>query len=734
MEVMTMGISYQQNEKSFILQSKSSTYIMRITKDKYLEHVYYGDKIEKPVICAITKSTGRASFHANPDEDETFSLDTMPSEYPAYGHTDLRMPAYQLQLENGTRITDLTYQSYEIKKGKPRLSGLPSLSAEEEEAETLYITLVDELIKLKIILAYSVFNKEDVIARSVKLINEGTEKLRILRALSMSIDFDHYNYDLLTLSGSWTRERHMVRRPLVHGTQSIESRRGASGHSENPFIALLGKNTTENSGEVYGFSFVYSGNFLALVDVDQYSTTRVAMGINPFDFSWLLQPEEEFITPETVMVYSNQGLGAMSRTYHRIYRNNLMKSKFKNSERPIVINNWEATYFNFNSEKIKEIAKQASELGIEMMVLDDGWFGKRDSDNCSLGDWYVDVKKLPKGLKDLTDAVNSYGMKFGLWFEPEMVSPDSDLYRAHPDWCIHVPDRHRSLARKQLILDYSREEVREAVITMLTDVLSSASISYVKWDMNRNMTEIGSEKLTKERQQETAHRYMLGLYQVMDIITDRFPDILFESCSGGGGRFDPGILYYMPQNWTSDDTDAAERLKIQFGTSIVYPVCAMTAHVSAVPNHQTGRITSMDFRHSVAMAGNFGYELDVTKFSEEEKQFIREQVTIYKSIRRLVQYGDLYRLLSPFEGNDTSFLYVSQDKKEAVLFIYRERAVPNGPLYRFRLDGLDKNYQYRIDNGDLIISGEQLMKYGLNRPKELDWGDYNGKMIQLKAE
>lgn len=728
-----MGIVYMEQDKSFVLQGKDSTYILRVCKDKYLEHVYYGNKITHPVVSQLVKSSGRGSFNANPDEDEAFSLDTMPAEYPAYGNTDLRMPAYMIQLENGTRITDLTYEAYEIVKGKPKLSGLPSLTAEERAAETLYITLVDPLIQLKVILSYTVFAKENVIARSVRFVNEGTTTLRILRALSMSIDFDHFNYDMLSLSGSWARERHMVRRPLVHGTQSIESRRGASGHSENPFLALMDRNATEKDGEVYGFSFVYSGNFLASAEVDQYGTTRVAMGINPFDFAWKLTPMEEFVTPEVVMVYSNRGLGEMSRTYHRIYRNYLMKSCYKNSERPIVINNWEATYFDFNEDKIKEIAKQASELGIELMVLDDGWFGKRDSDNCSLGDWYVDEKKLPNGLKSLTEAVNSYGMQFGLWFEPEMVSPDSDLYRAHPDWCIHVPDRHRSLGRKQLILDYARADVREAILAMLTKVLKSAPISYVKWDMNRNMSEIGSVLLEADRQQETAHRYILGVYEVMDQITDRFPNILFESCSGGGGRFDPGILYYMPQNWSSDDTDGVERLKIQYGTSIVYPVSAMTAHVSAVPNHQTGRSTSLDFRHAVAMAGNFGYELDVTKFTMEERTYIQEQVALYKSVRKLIQFGDLYRIRSPFDGDYTSFLYVAEDKREAVLFLYRVLNVPNGPLFRMRLDGLDSSLNYRIDESDVILSGEQLLHYGINEPKELTWGDCNGKMLRIRA-
>jgi alpha-galactosidase len=729
-----MGIYYNAEEKSFLLQTKSSTYILRIRKDKYLEHLYYGNKIEEPVISELCKSSFRPSFSANPDEDASFSLDNMPSEYPAYGNTDLRQPAYQLQLENGTRITDLSYQSFEIVRGKQVNKGLPGLQAGDEEAETLRILLVDELIHLKVILSYSVLQGEDVIVRSVRFMNEGTTKLKLLRALSMSMDFDHHQYDLLSLSGSWSRERHIVRRPLTNGTQSVESRRGASGHSENPFIALLEPGAGEENGEVFGFSLIYSGNFLAAAEVEQYGTTRVLLGINPFDFSWTLLPGEEFITPEAVLVHSSEGLGGMSRTYHRIYRKYLGKSRYIDEERPVLINNWEATYFNFNEEKLKEIAKQAAELGIELMVLDDGWFGKRNDDHSSLGDWYVNQEKLPNGLRGLSETFHRYGMKFGLWFEPEMVSLDSGLYRAHPDWCLHVPDRSRSQGRWQLILDYSREDVREAVIGMLSDILGNSGISYVKWDMNRNMTEIGSALLPEERQQETAHRYILGVYQVMETITERFPEILFESCSGGGGRFDPGILYYMPQNWTSDDTDAVERLKIQYGTSLVYPVSAMTAHVSAVPNHQTGRSTPLSFRHAVAMAGNFGYELDVTRLSEEEKQYISDQIATYKSIRRLVQFGDLYRLMSPFEGNYTSFLFVSEDKKEAVLFLYRILNTPNGPLFRMKLGGLNPGYHYRLVGTDRRISGAQLMNYGINEPKELTWGDYNSCLFHLKAE
>ncbi|WP_330588056.1 alpha-galactosidase [Anaerocolumna sedimenticola] len=458
------------------------------------------------------------------------------------------------------------------------------------------------------------------------------------------------------------------------------------------------------------------------------------MGINPFDFNWLLDQGGEFQTPEVVMVYSGNGLGEMSRTYHKLYRNRLARGKHRNAIRPIVINNWEATYFDFNEEKLKALAKDASQLGIELLVLDDGWFGKRNSDNSSLGDWFVNKEKLPGGLKSLADAVNEYGMGFGLWFEPEMISPDSDLYRTHPDWCIHVPDRQRSLGRNQLILDLTRSDVQDAVIKMISDVLSSANITYVKWDMNRNMSEIGSDLLPPERQMETAHRYILGLYRILESITERFPEILFESCSGGGGRFDPGILYYMPQNWTSDDTDGVERLKIQFGTSIIYPCSVMTAHVSAAPNHQTGRSTSMEFRGDVAMAGNFGYELDVTKMTEEEKEVIKEQVKTYKEIRQLVQYGDFYRLLSPFDGNVTAWMYVSEDKKDAVVFFYKILTTPNDALYHFQLTGLKEDVDYTVNGDDTVISGAQLMNYGLNVPTQLGWGDFKSKRYRLKMK
>ncbi len=730
-----MSIQFEEKTSSFILQTEKSTYIMQIQRQKFLSHVYWGGKILNPNVEAMVKAAGRASFSATTDGDSQFSLDAMPNEYPAYGNSDLRMPAYQVQLENGSRITDFAYEGYEIVKGKPALKGLPSVYAEGgEEAVTLLITLKDALTGLKLILSYTVMKGFDAILRSAHFLNEGKKSLKLLRALSMSMDFDSYDFDMITLSGSWARERHEVRRALVNGTQSIESRRGASGHSENPFMALVSKNAGEDRGEAYGFSLIYSGNFLASVEVDQYKTARVAMGINPFDFSWTLEPGEEFYTPEAVMVYSNAGIGEMSRTYHRLYRSRLARGKYKYAERPVVINNWEATYFDFNEEKLRELAKEAAALGIELLVLDDGWFGKRNSDTSSLGDWFVNEEKLPGGLKGLADAVKEEGMKFGLWFEPEMVSPDSRLYEAHPDWCLHVPDRFRNLGRNQLILDFSREDVQEAIITMLSDILGSADISYVKWDMNRNITDIGSELLPADRQKETAHRYILGVYRVMEEITAKFPQVLFESCSGGGGRFDPGILYYMPQNWTSDDTDAVERLKIQYGTSLVYPASAMTAHVSAVPNHQTGRVTSLEFRGDVAMAGNFGYELDAAKLSGEEKETVKAQISAYKRLRKLIQYGDFYRLLSPFEGNHTAWMFVSEDKKEAVVFFYRVLNTPNDALYRFSLAGLSEELAYELEGTDSVLSGSQLMNYGLNVPAELTWGDFRSKMFILKAK
>lgn len=731
-----MGITYNEENKLFHLHAGDTSYIMQVVKDGYLAHLYWGKKIRNVNEKDMLVYRGRTSFSANPDDkDKMFSLDTLPQEYPAYGNTDFRTPAYQLQLENGSTITDLRYESYTIFKGKPKLNGLPATYVEDEdEAETLEIVLTDILIGLRVHLLYTVFEKYNVITRSARFVNEGNSKLKLLRGLSMSVDFTRDDFDFLHLNGSWARERHIIREKLTPGMHTIESRRGASSHEHNPFIAIISQDCTEEQGEAYGLSLVYSGNFLAQAEINMYKSTRVSLGINPFDFSWLLEPTQDFQTPEVVMVYSSEGLGAMSRTYHKLYRTRLCRGSYRDKTRPILINNWEATYFDFDEEKLIDIAKEGKKLGIELFVLDDGWFGKRNSDDCSLGDWVVDKNKLPEGLKSLGDKINNLNMKFGLWFEPEMVSPDSNLYRDHPDWCLHVPERTRSTARTQLILDLSREDVCDYIIKALSQVLSSAPISYVKWDMNRNMTEVGSKLLSADRQRETAHRYILGLYKVMDKLTNEFTDILFEGCSGGGGRFDPGILYYMPQIWTSDDSDAVERLKIQYGTSILYPASTMGAHVSAIPNHQVGRNTPLKMRGDVAMSGNFGYELDLTKFTGEEKEEVKEQIRLYKELRTLIQFGDMFRLISPFEGkvNETAWMYVSEDKNEAVVAYFRILAEADAPVRKLRLTGLDPNKDYIVSECEGIFGGDELMYSGITIP--FLFGDYQSVVWRIKSK
>jgi alpha-galactosidase len=730
-----MEIFYNEQQGIFHLQSKDTSYIIQLVNG-YPAHAYWGKRLgQQGDLTGLIRTVERCSFIPNTDpEERSLSLDTLPQEYPQYGSSDFRNPAYQVQLEDGTRITELKYRAHRIFAGKPALEGLPSVYVQEgDDAETLELELVDAYSGLAVLLRYTVFGAFNAVARSVCFCNEGTRPFRLLKALSASVDFQEAGYDWLCLHGSWARERHMERRPVGHGGTVAESRRGSSSHQMNPFAALLRPDAGEDHGEVFGFSLVYSGSFEAKAEVDQFDHTRVSIGIQSFDFAWLLQPGESFRTPEAVMVYSSNGLGDMSRTYHKLYRTRLCRGVHRDRVRPILVNNWEATYFQFNAEKIEAIAEAASKLGIELFVLDDGWFGKRDDDTTSLGDWTVDKNKLPQGLGDLARRVNDKGLQFGLWFEPEMISPDSELYRKHPDWCLHVPGRRRTEGRKQLILDLSRQEVREYLFETLSGILSSASISYVKWDMNRNMTEIGSAALSGDRQAETGHRYILGLYELLERLTARFPSILFESCSGGGGRFDPGMLYYMPQTWTSDDTDAIERLKIQYGTSLVYPISTMGAHVSAVPNHQVGRVTPLQTRGDVAMSGNFGYELDLTLFTEEEKTAVRKQVEAYKEIRSLVQQGDFYRLKSPFEGmgNETAWMFVAEDRKEALVFYFQVLAEPNAPLRRLKLKGLNPEWVYRLEGLELSLGGDRLMQAGIHLPVLAH--DYASKWWRVRA-
>lgn len=713
-----MSIHFHEDLGIFHLQSDRSSYVIELVRGVYPAHAYWGRRIRDNRVLGLLERRGRASFSPTPfREDASFSLDSLPQEYPGYGSGDFRQPAYQVQLANGTTVTEAEYVRHRIYSGKPKLEGLPAVYTEQDdEADTLELELFDRVSGLTIYLSYTVMKAFDAISRSVSFRNDSKENMTLLRAMSASVDMDHSRYDLLHLHGAWARERHVQRRRLSPGMQGIESRRGSSSHNHNPFLALLSEGAGEEFGEVYGFSLVYSGSFSAQVEVDQYDTTRVTMGLNPFDFTWLLEPGQSFQTPEAVMVFSAEGLGGMSRRYHKMYRTRLCRGQFRDATRPVLVNNWEATYFNFNADKIEQIASAGRDLGIELFVLDDGWFGKRNDDTTSLGDWVVDKNKLPDGLEDLVKRVRGLDMQFGLWFEPEMISPDSDLYRQHPDWCLHVEGRRRTEGRQQLILDFSRQEVGDAVADMVRGILKSAPITYVKWDMNRNMTEIGSAALPPERQRETAHRYMLGLYRVMEQLTTEFPHILFESCSGGGGRYDPGMLYYMPQTWTSDNSDAVSRLKIQYGTSLVYPLSSMGAHVSAVPNHQVHRNTSLRTRGHAAMSGNFGYELDLTAFSEQEKEEVREQVKLYKEIRHLVQFGDFYRLRNPFEGNEAAWTIVSEDRSEAVLYYFRILSEANEPIRWLRTMGLDPEGDYKCLEDGNIYGGDRLMNAGLAVP------------------
>lgn len=726
-----MSIRFIEKDKVFKLDSKDTSYIIAIVdEEQFVGHVYFGKKILDENVNYLLRIDEPPYVPSKNNRDRVSFYDSFPMEYSTHGIGDFRESCLQVRDSKGHTACKLQYISHEIFKGKKELKGLPATFGDENECTTLEITCLDKDLNLEVVLVYTTFENLDVITRSVRVKNCAKDSITLTKVLSTCVDFDGINYDMISLHGSWARERHISRKKISYGKQAVSSNRGESSHQDNPFIALLDNNATDESGNVYGFNFVYSGNFFTQIEGCQFDTTRVVMGINPEDFAWVLEEGQEFITPEVVMVYSNEGIGKMTRTFHDLYRNNLIRGKYKDKKRPILINNWEATYFDFNNEKIKEIAKESSKLGIELFVLDDGWFGERNNDDCSLGDWFVNEEKLKGGLNSLATDINKMGMQFGLWFEPEMISPKSKLYEEHPDWCIHIDGRIRSEARKQLILDLSRDEVCEAVIKMITDVLKSAPISYVKWDMNRNMTEIGSTAWPAKKQKEIAHRYMLGLYKILENITSNFPNILFESCSGGGGRFDGGMLYYMPQTWTSDDTDAIERLMIQEGTSLVYPTSSMGSHVSAVPNHQVHRSTPLNTRGVVAMAGSFGYELDVTKMNEEEKEEVKKQVEFYKNIRSTVQFGDLYRLKSSFDSNEAAWMNLSKDGKEVVVSYVKKYAEANVIPRRLKVKALDENSLYEVIETGEVFGGDELMYIGLEIGELM--GDYQAKNWTLR--
>lgn len=728
-----MQVHYNKDNQTFHLYNEFISYGIAIEEEKYLAHHYWGKRV-KDIKSTTDYPRRDRSFAPNPEAitHREFSLAVLPQEYPGSDVGDFREPAFTYSDEAGWRANNLEYSGYAIKEGKPSLPGLPhTYASKSSQTKTLELYLKDSLTGMAVTLTYTIFEKYPVITRSVQYHNNGESKITLNRALSMSVDFSDSDYELVQLPGAWGRERELVRSPLVRGIHTLDSKHGTTGHTYQPFMSLVKQQTTEMSGEAYGFHLVYSGEFISNIEVDSYAQTRLQMGISPTHFNWELNPGEKFQTPEAVMVYSEEGLNGMSQTFHQLYQNHLVRGNHQYSERPVLINNWEGTYFDFNEEKIVDLVDQASQLGVELFVLDDGWFGKRDDDYSSLGDWFVYDKKLPNGLKSLSEAIKAKGMKFGLWFEPEMISEDSELYRQHPDWCIHTPGRSKSRGRSQLVLDFSRKEVRENILNQMKLILDEVPIDYIKWDYNRNMTELGTGALNAVPG-EVAHRYILGLYEILEELVNAYPNILFESCSGGGGRYDPGMLYYMPQTWTSDNTDAVARLEIQYGTSMVFPISSMGSHVSAVPNHQVNRETSLKMRGDVAMSGNLGYELDITQLTIEEKKEVQQQIGFYKQYRQVIQYGDFYRILSPFDGaNHTSWIFVDPNKEQAVFYYFQIMDKANKPVKRLKLVGLDASKDYQLDDGR-VLGGDELMYRGIYLDPDL-YGDYQSKRIVLKA-
>lgn len=716
-----MRILHDPVARAFFLQGPGSTYAFRVGPAGRLEHLHWGEQVGAQDLGWSVLHCDRA-FSPNPDPaDRSWSADTLAQECPSAAGCDYRAPMIEVRHGDGSRVLELVYAGHRLVAGKPRLDGLPATYCEADtEAETLVVELCDAPTGLAVELSYTVFAAHDVIARSVRVINRGAAPVTLLRVLSASVDLEGSGLALLQLSGSWARERHVHVTSLRPGLQAVESRRGTSSHQHNPFIALLDTGTGEESGRVWAANLVYSGNFFAGVELDQFMQARLHLGIHPDGFAWELAPGTAFQAPEAILAFSAHGLGALSRTLHRLYRTRLCRGRWRDAERPVLLNNWEATYFNFTPERLLTIARSAKEAGIELFVLDDGWFGKRESDVSGLGDWVVNEAKLPGGLARLAREVEAIGLRFGLWFEPEMVSPDSDLYRAHPDWCLHAPGRTRSQGRNQLVLDVGRAEVREHIRAAVAQVLRAAPISYVKWDMNRHLTEVGSLGLPAHRQGEAAHRFVLGVYEVMERLTAEFPDVLFEGCSGGGGRFDPGILHYMPQVWTSDNSDAVSRLWIQHGTSIAYPLSSMAAHVSAVPNHQVHRTTSFATRAAVAFTGSFGFELDLARQSPEDMAEAKAQVAAYKRLRSLLARGDLYRLADPAGGRLAAWMVVAADGGEALVTAVRIRAEAHDSVPVVRLRGLDPAARYRLDDGN-EVGGDALMAVGLRHRFDRDY-------------
>lgn len=701
-------------DKIFNLETENTLYQMKVDRFGVLNHLWYGEKTDCCMDYLLDYPDAGFSGNIYEAENErTYSLNTLPQEYSTSGVGDFRISAISVTHEDGSNALDLRVREYQIKKGKYEIPGLPAVYAKEDEAETLEITLKDTATEAEVILKYGVFEKEDVITRSVVVKNSGKTPIVINKVHSMCLDIPYGDWEWMHFYGRHTMERQAERVPVLHGISESSSSRGTSSHHQNPAVLLCEKDCTETNGHCIGAALMYSGGFQAQVEKDQLEQVRLVMGIHPDTFEWTLEAGEAFYTPEVILSCSTTGFAKLSQNFHHIIRNHVCRGTYQLSSRPVLINNWEATYFDFNEEKILNIARQASKLGIDMMVLDDGWFGKRDDDCSGLGDWFVNEKKLNGGLKALVEKINAMGMKFGLWFEPEMVSEDSDLYRNHPDWAIQIPGRKPMRSRYQLVLDMSNPEVVDYLYGVMSAILRENHIEYVKWDMNRSISDWYTATLSRGRQMEMPHRYVLGLYELLEKLTSEFPDVLFEGCSGGGGRFDAGMMYYCPQIWCSDDTDAHERTFIQYGTSFFYPTSTVGSHVSAVPNHQTGRITSIETRGVVAMAGSFGYELDLNQLSEEEKTVFAKQVTHYKEYQSLIYNGDYYRLANPFEDGMSAWSWISEDKKTILVQGVLFRAKPNVLRKTLRLMGLEAKKNYKIAGTEEVYTGVALMSGGV---------------------
>lgn len=725
-------IIFDEKKQVFHLRNKWISYVLCVEELSILAHAYFGERISN-------YSGGRSyprferSFSTNFAEisHRDYSRDTLLHEYPTIGNGDFRTPAIEVAMENGATMLDLRFDYFEILEGKPTLEQLPSsYVTNKNQAKTLVIHLKDAYAQLEAILSYTIFNDLALISRSVEIKNHSQKTIRLNRVMSACLDIPYANLEVIDLNGSWGAERQISRQPISPGIKTFSSTRGTSSHQQNPFIAVVEKTTTENQGQVYGMALVYSGNHEEVVEQDQYGQIRLGCGIASYGFSWKLEPNECFQTPEAVMVYSKNGLNGMSQIFHQFINQHIVRGRYQSKPRPVLINNWEATYFDFDDEKIKQIIDAAADLGVELFVLDDGWFGQRSNDRQALGDWIENKEKLKIGLSGVSQYAKAKNMQLGLWFEPEMISENSDLYRLHPDWVLSTPGYGKTFSRNQWVLNLSRPDVRAYLKAIMDQTLENVQVDYVKWDMNRYLTEVYSNLLPSSKQGEVYHRYVLGLYELMDYFTKKYPHILFEGCSGGGGRFDLGILCYMPQIWTSDNTDAVARLKIQYGTSLVYPPSTMGAHVSAIPNHQTHRLTDLAMRGAVASSGMFGYELDPTKLTEQEKEEIRGQIRFYKKYQALIQEGIFYRLRSPFENNETLWLFVSKDQKQALLFYFQVLSQAAPKLDIVKIPGLNPNAAYVI-NGKEKYAGDELANCGFYLFPFLK-GDYQAKIFEIQ--